>query len=236
MSNGEVSELGEWNFIYGEPSTLFSDSSKVRNPDAGSESFLACPAMTKSLKRTYVFTNPVHSEYEYSATSIENVTIKPLSKTFMGLEMIRKPTLLTGPTMVYKLQYIFFASESLTAKFTPPYFHKAKHTVYGSIVPGEYDIGQWFRPYVCELQLWNTSGDLIIEKDEPIMYAEFMTDKKVTLKRFVLSKELYHLSTMGSKSISTFGRGVSLEERYRIFGKTRTKDVVLKEIQKNLLD
>jgi hypothetical protein len=106
---------------------------------------------------------------------------------------------------------------------------------YGSIVPGQLDIGKWFRNITLEYNLWEGVDNFFIDKGEHLAYIEFDTNKKVELVRFKLNTELktYLESTSSS---SNWEPMVSIQERYERFKRTRMKDLVMKEIKANLLD
>ncbi len=220
-------------FFYSEPNTLFSDLVKSKSDTSPNNSYFACPAVANKFKKTYVFNFPVDAKYRFDSSSdtpVENIT-----ENFIRAENIRGSSVSFGPTLAFNLSYIFFAEESLDVCFTPPMFHKPKYTQYGSIIPGQFDVGNWFRPYNAEIQTWSNSGDIVFEKDEPLFYAEFMTDRPIVLKRFNMTQELtaYYESCVNTTSF--FGRGISLPERYNMFKKVNMRDKVLKAIKDNII-
>ena len=70
--------------------------------------------------------------------------------------------------------------------FTPPFFQKPGYTQDATILPGEFDVGNWFRPYNFEIQTWSNHGIITLKENEPIFYAEFKTDKKIKLQSHCL--------------------------------------------------
>jgi hypothetical protein len=134
------------------------------------------------------------------------------------------------------MKWVFFTEDdSLNMKLTSPYFSNSNHMRYGSIVPGQLDIGKWFRNITLEYNLWEGVDNFFIDKGEHLAYIEFDTNKKVELVRFKLNTELktYLESTSSS---SNWEPMVSIQERYERFKRTRMKDLVMKEIKANLLD
>ena len=118
---------------------------------------------------------------------------------------------------------------------TPPFFHEPKYTKYATCVPGIVDISSWFRPFSMEIQLWNMTGEVNIEEDEPLFYANFQTDKPIKLKRFTMNEKLYGYSAHCSQAPNWQGKHLPILNRYRVFKNSRMSELILKEIQKECL-
>lgn len=227
----------DWNMLYPEPSNLFAELQGLRTKDAGTKTYLSCPATNQKFKNTFVFRNELSSSYEFDFTNgFENALFTPTSNTWLNYEIKRPPTISSGPLVTLNLFYSLFASEPLTAVFTPPMMHPPKYTRYGTCIPGEFDVGQWFRPYPMEVQMWENKGEFHIEENEPLFYVDFKTDKKVNLRRFKMNGALSSYLTACSTTTSTWGMGTSLQARYDRFKRTNMRELILKEINENLLD
>jgi hypothetical protein len=231
----EVGGLGEWSMLYPEPTNLFNDLAKLRQPNAGTKTFLSCPSSSKEFRNSFVFKNELDSHYAYDFTD-DKQDLFPVSQTYLNAEVRRNPTISTGPLININLYYIFFAEESLTASFTPPMMHEPNYTKYGTVIPGKFDIGQWFRPYPLEMQMWHDKGELILKEDEPLFYVNFETDQKINLKRFKYNATLHSYADHCSNTAKVWGMGVPLEKRYQRFKQSKMREMVLKEIKQNLLD
>jgi hypothetical protein len=83
--------------------------------------------------------------------------------------------------------------------------------------------------------MWEQSGDFIIKEDEPIFYAKFLTNKKITLNRFFLTEKLASYSNHCSRSSSTLKENIPLTERYHRFKESKMNYAILKEIKNNLI-
>jgi hypothetical protein len=222
----------DWNILYNKPYTLFNEMSKIKSEDPNSSSFLSCPAFSEKTKNILVFTSPIDMSYKYNQDDVF-----PISNTSINIQKIenRKNSLSIGPTFMLSLHYVFFSEESVSAYFTPPFFHKPQYTSYCVPVIGEFDIGQWFRPYNLEIQTWSSEGEIHIKKDEPLFYIEIKTDKKINLQRFNYTEKLWSISNAASESGLILGRGLGLKNRYKKFKDTGLKDIVLDEINKNIV-
>lgn len=225
-----IPEYQDFSFLYENPITLYSDLHQYRkkgNPD----SYLSCPAMSNKMKKTLVFKNVVESSYEYSED-----LINPTTDGSIGFTKIRDSSLNIGPTLNLSYSIVFFADEPVSASFTSPYFHKPQYTQYGSICPGEFDIGQWFRPYDVEIQMWNNEGTFSLKKNEPMFYSEFKTTRPINLYRFEFNEKLRNYCLSCIRTTQTFGRGQSLLSRYEKFKNIGFKEKILTEIKKNIIN
>ena len=52
-------EFGEqdWNMLYPEPISLFSELQKLKTEDSGIKTYFSCPATNRKFKNTFVFRN-----------------------------------------------------------------------------------------------------------------------------------------------------------------------------------
>ena len=149
------------------------------------------------------------------------------------ITMPHAPSLTNQLLVCYNLQHIFFAEEPVLMRLTSPWFHKSPHMQYGSLIPGNYDIGRWFRPINFEYNLWDGGTKLEIEAGEPLAYIEFGTDRKIVLKRFEATEKLH---TIGGEIIHARSkRWKTLASRYELFDRSPMRKIILKEITENLL-
>jgi len=233
----EVPSLGEWNMLFPEPVTLFSDLMSQKLPDAGKETYLVCPATSARFKRTLVFKNVLESSYNFDFTSKEKEQkyFTRSSKTGLGFEILRPPTIAAGPLVGFNLHYAFFADKPLEALTTPPMFHKPQYTKMGTSIPGQFDIGQWFRPLTFEVQMWDMKGEFHLKEDEPLFYVEFKTSKKINFHRFRMNAILKSYLDACVDARKYYGENLPLWKRYKHFNQSRMPDLVLKQIKENLI-
>ena len=102
-------------------------------------------------------------------------------------------------------------------------------------MPGEFDIGQWFRPYIFEVQLWQNKGDLIID-EEPIFYLSFPSDVNINMHRFNYTENLKKMANGSINANGVFGKGQTLLSRYNRFKSVGLREKILTEIQQNLIN
>lgn len=219
-----------WSFLYQKPTSLFSELNKIKEKE-NSANFLTCPAISNKFKKTLVFKNSLSSSYLYDSESIT-----PTSSNYIDIIKRKEPSISSGPIYQFANSICFFSEEPLNASFTPPYFHKPGYTQYGTFIPGDFDIGQWYRPCNFEVQMWNSDGKFNINEDEPLYYVNFKTDKKINLYRYKNSQLLKKYYDACLDVTFLFGRGQTLVSRYDRFKRVGLKEKILTEIKKNLID
>jgi hypothetical protein len=221
--------------LYYEPLSLLNilknNKSNLSEEQSIRNTFFSCPVFSKLSKNIFVLENPLKTDL-----TIKNNSIKYSGETGIPSTIVHPPSLNNQILFIYNMKWVFFTEDdSLNMKLTSPYFSNSNHMRYGSIVPGQLDIGKWFRNITLEYNLWEGVDNFFIDKGEHLAYIEFDTNKKVELVRFKLNTELktYLESTSSS---SNWEPMVSIQERYERFKRTRMKDLVMKEIKANLLD
>lgn len=224
------SENNNWNILYENIDTLYSDLSKsgtVKCPPQNN--FFRCPSFKNTAKNTLVIKNPMLTEfYIHSSNNVEIV-----SKNSISIKVRDEISPLGTYLLSYEIPYIFFSEEPVDMYISSPFFHKVPHTQYGNVIPGAFDISKWFRQTNIEFNMYE--NHMRIEEDEPIMYVQFKTEKEISLKRFSMSDKLHDISNTSSNA-SSWESGVPLVKRYKRFISSKTNKIVIDEIKKNLVE
>jgi hypothetical protein len=227
----------DWNILYSDPEQLYKKLNSLRDSvTPASDNILSCPASTQRLRSTFAYSVMTKTDVSIikDDKGIQDMVLN--SKQSVGVSVVRGPSLKNNNMIRLSQSLIFFTEEeSLTMHVNPPFWSNSSHLKYGAVVSGGFDIGKWFRPVVCEMNLWEDVDNFVIEAGEDLVYFEFLTDRPIILKRFVLTPELFAYSEACMASNRTIKQWMSMSERYEVFRKTRMKDLVLKEIKKNIL-
>jgi hypothetical protein len=225
----------DWSFLYPKPKLLFSSLLENKNKESKRDSFFSCPAFSDFSKKTLEYYSPISCSYKYDF-GYEKNNFYPITENYISTKMERVPALKNGNSVIFELKYIMFADQPLNVFFTSPHFSKSTYTQYGSVLPGRFDIGQWFRPFNFEVQLWDDSGEFHLVEGEPIFYSHFETEKTVIFKSFNLNDKLSLMSGACMNTQGLFGRGQSLLSRYKRFNNVGMKEKIITEIKKNLIE
>lgn len=223
--------------MFHEPISSYKDLMQAFHPPIVTKNYMQCPAVKNELESTYLFLNPAETEITITVDKegkVEATHLETESTIIPGL-LRHAPTLTNHTLIEYQLSYMFFAEESLDITMTSPYFHKTNYTNYAAIVPGTYDCGKWFRPLNIELQLWEGNNFFRIERDEPLVYFRFNTNRKIVFKRFKPTNRLYDIAA-SLVSFKGTPRWFSLKTRYENFHRASMRGIVLQEICDNLVN
>jgi hypothetical protein len=226
----------DWSFLYPRPQNMFSTLIKEKSDNVDKNSFFTCPAFSNLTKNTIQYFSPMNASYHYDFTNEEDPYFVPTSKEFIDVTISRPPALAYGNTAQFELRYMMFADEPLDVLFTSPHFSKPEYIKYGTTIPGKFNIGQWFRPYVFEVQLWSDKGEFHLKENEPLFYAHFETDREVIFKHFELSRRLVMMVEACVDTTTAFGKGQSLLSRYKRFKSIGMREKIITEIEKNIIN
>lgn len=224
----------DWSFLYPKPTTLFKDHFKNKDKESTNHFFM-CPASAIKMKKTLVFHSPVSFGYDYDFSNGKQ-ELSPTGKNGILMFPSRPRMINNGPAFKVGLSYLFFASESLEVSFTSPFFHKTTYMENCSTVPGNFDIGNWYRPYGIEIQTWSDKANIEFVEDEPLFYAEFNTDRPIILKRYTQTEALIKYSNACMETPLIFGLNQSLKKKYEKFRSVGLREKILLEINKNLYE
>ena len=228
--------VGNWNMMYHEPTNVFKHWTQfdIKSENKEHDSFIKCPAFKNLSKNIYSWPWPFDSSYSYNAasTDVNQIEISPLSESYVACYPPRNQTMTVGPSIEFSYRLHMFAEEPVEVMLTGPYLQQAEYMKYGFLTSGQFDIGQWFRTLNVEVQLYGNKGELHFKKDEPIFYVNFLTDRKIILKRFELTKEIDTYSRKCINAKHMFGYKMPLVDSYKIFSKSRTGTYCLRRLKK----
>ena len=149
---------------------------------------------------------------------------------------MRKSSIKNHINIHYNMSWNFFASEPVVARFSAPFFPSASPVKNSYLSTGQFDIGRWYRTFMLEYHIPVDSVDFSIKENDPLLFVEFFTDKKIEFKRYSMSAKLSNLAIEAASSPVTYSKHKSLLERYKMAHGAKIPNIVLTEIRKNLID
>jgi len=191
-----------------------------------------CPVFNSYLKNTYA----IKSIYDYKF-KIENnncftedynqdffnehVNIRNIEKKFFS----------------FYQRYIFFTEEDSLEMmaYQYPIFENNKITERCMLLPGQFDIGKYFRNLEFPFILKNDFNEFIVNENDVLYYLKFNTDKKINFKQFKMDSELLYMmqSNRQANLFSKSKKPISIDLWYKRF---KGKKYILEKIKQNLLD
>jgi hypothetical protein len=227
-----VGENGDWSIIFEEPKSLIHELSTNKNKNNADDNFLRCPAITDLAKNLFVIKSPINSSASFI---IKNEKVSKQMNGGSGQWLVNRPPSLNNQLLAcFSNQIIFFAEEPMDMMLSDPYFSNAHHKSWGSIVPGIYNCGSWFRPINLEFNVWSGITDVSLKENEPIAYIKFFTNKNVVFKRFTMTEDLLSTAKICS-SAGWWEPKIPLIKRYSRFKNSKRDKFIISKIKENIL-
>lgn len=236
-----MQSVESWHFLYKTPEPVVK---KIIDEQGGD--MRTCPAVKKLLKNTFTFNSMVKDNFKYDnkvaaemAVNMEleeNTPIPAFSQHRVPFVMPRPSSLSGYINAVYYMSWLFFSEESLEANFTAPYFPPKVPAEGALFSPGMFDIGRWFRPVPLDYHIPISTDEVHIDEGDELMYVQFLTDKKINLRRFEMNEELWSLAEECIWAHKMYGAHWKLEERYELGENSQLRQRIIKAIKKQLLE
>lgn len=227
-------DIVDWNILYLNPEEFLPEFKKDRVRGKLHNNIAYCPAFNDLHENTFVIKNVVDSRFTWNEVQ-EKWEIPSKYQIHPSVD-IRTPYMNNRLGLICALGWLFVCEESLEMEIVPPYMHQTEASKYGVMVSGKFDIGRWYRPVLAEYLLWEGVDRIHIKENEPLLYVRFKTDKKVVLKRFANTEEIHRHTVSNVQTKYIFGKLPALEKLYNYFGKTQTKQIMLKKIKEAVID
>lgn len=198
-------------------------------PADGQDSSRKCYASQKYFKNTFVVKHPIDFDVLVYG-QYPNMVIEPNNGILQPRESVYKDSL----SFTYDYGWLFFSEESIDIVQTPPYMHNTETGKYASMPAGSFDISKWFRSVLPTYTLWDSNNTFKAKAGEPMFYIDFKTNKKVKLKQFEMTKEIFEIANacQDFKLLKPF---TPLEELYKRFTSGKRNKQLIKLIKQNII-
>jgi hypothetical protein len=135
----------------------------------------------------------------------------------------------------FQQSFIFFTDEESlpTTMSLSPYFEENNITDRCIVIPGELDLGKYFRNTDLAFYLKKDQDEFCIEEGEIYCYMKFHTNKKINFIQYRQTDKLNQLLIDTINAKQNKKKVFSMEKFYSMF---RTKKIILEEIKKNILE
>lgn len=211
------------------PRSLLQDISK--NNKAVIESrILKCPAITNFYKNIFAIYPTYDYNFKYKDKAIRSSLYdQEFFDKVVNLRNVENGLIsYNDPTIVF-----FSESSSSVVETMPPFLHMSKNKC--QYILGSYDVGKHLRPLEIPLIL-KEDEEYSFDTNTPVYYVKFITQEKITFKRFNFTDELKEMVD-GLLRIRNFSTKThSLEFFYELVERYNYKKKYLKIIKQNLFD
>jgi hypothetical protein len=153
------------------PTNLYDELKDIFNEKT--DLFL-CPAFNNYVKNIFVLRSPVNFTIKFDKKSEQLIFSEP--NYFMVGEVL-------GKRMFNFTSFapIFLCDEPLTLEALPAFFHKTDAQKKLLYTPGTFSIHNWVRPVLFGGFVISEDDEIIIKRNDPLLYIKFVTDEKVNL-------------------------------------------------------
>jgi hypothetical protein len=228
-----------WAMLYRDPEPVF-DKLKFNNAYRGK--MIACPATKDTLRNVYSFNSAIDDEFKLPTelmrsiahTDEDNEILPSDSKLY--IQKMRKSSIKNHANIHYNMSWNFFASEPVVARFTAPFFPTISPVKNSYLSTGQFDIGRWYRTFMLEYHIPVDAVDFSIKENDPLLFIEFLTDKKIEFKRYFMTPKLSNLAVEAANASRRYSKRKTLFERYKMAHGSKIPNIVLAEIRKNLIE
>lgn len=223
---------GESQYRFDDPKRIKLDIELLDKENSFTTQFTKCPAYQNVTSTTFAISSPfefvLRSNGEQFHFDIPYMNREFLDKYFLIRDVKSK-------LFTYKTPFVFFCEESLDMQETGAFFNQNDFINKSLVIPGKYNIGKWFRPLELPFFFKNGIEKIEVKENDVLFYVNFLTDKKVILKRFHYTKEMDELSKemAGLKRFKTHFKDLSWF--YDIFQKNNIKKRIINNIKDNLV-
>ena len=226
-----------WNFVYQEPTSVSKEFYDSLHRDTDSSK---CPAARFFYYNTYSINSTVEDKFTFPPGLLQDlyysdeIHVRLPVNSNVSIEKTRQNEMQGHVNLSYNLVWFFFSEEDLTMRFSAPYFPASSPMKGARLASGSFDIGKWLRPVNLEYYVPLDVEEFVVEEDQPLAFVEFDTDRPIVLKRFNMDNRLANIVTEVVES-DRYSFLRNLKDRYKLFQKTKMRDVILAEIKKNLV-
>ena len=223
---------GETQYRFDDPRRIKLDSKELDKENGLSLQFTKCPAYKDVIESTFTINSPF--DFTIRSSNGQFMFDAPYAnQDFLNKYFIIRDV--KSKFFTFKTPFLFFCEESLQMQQTGAHFNQNGFIDKTLIIPGKYDIGKWFRPLETPFIFKNGVESVSVTENDVLTYVNFLTDKKVILKRFHYTQEMEQLvrEMSGLKRFKTEFKPLSWF--YEKFSSNGIKKKVLKLIKENLV-
>jgi hypothetical protein len=189
-----------------------------------------CSALHTLSKNMFVIKSPISAKIQFN----ENGEIIKNTKDSIFFNE-RASSLKDSFSFDFNFGYLFFTDEeNVNITLTPAYIHKTSYRNDAFLAPAKFSISSWLRPVTFIFQMWEESKTFELNQGDAIGYISFDTEKPIRFHQFMVTDDIVD-QVSACINYKYFKKFVPMKDLYDLFKRTSLKNVVLKEIKKNVI-
>lgn len=167
---------------YLEPEPVLQRFSSERKRRSERADFIKCPGFILYAKNLYCIRSPYDMVFN----------IDPVKKRVEGTDMAEdvrncvifrsEPGVDSYLTISLTFYHLFFSKDPVIAEQLPPFFEHDESVRQFTVVPGEFNIGKWMRPFEVAIEVHPDVKKLVIKRGDPLFYCRFRSESGGSVK------------------------------------------------------
>lgn len=221
-----------------KPKSAFADfkascpATSVNNTFAN---FTLCPSVTDFSKNLFSLKSPINLEFTWTGNDIifQNIYSEDFFKNMVVLRDAAG-----GSLSLRIIPYFFFTEESCELQYSAPLIGNNDFIKKCSVIPGQVNIGKWFRPTDHAFLIREQNQTVKIEKDDTLANVRFCTTEKIEFRKFYFTEKCdeYFNKVISFRQSQKNTLKDYFNFMYSKFENSKLKNSILKEIKSNLME
>jgi len=221
-----------------QPKSAFVDfKSQCPETSSGDQwtDFTLCPSVADFSRNLFSLKSPINLEFWWDGETVhfENTFSEEF---FRKLVVMRDPK--AGSLSLRIVPYFFFTEEECEMQYSTALMSSNDFINNCNVVPGQVNIGKWFRPTDHAFLIKHKNQKIKINKGDTIANVRFVTKEKITFKKFYFTENCddFFNKVVSYKKSQTHKIKDYFSTVYKDFENSRLKSRILKEIKNNLME
>jgi hypothetical protein len=221
-----------------EPKPVIADFKETANllPFKQTRSdFTRCPSVIDYSKNMFSIKSPTNIGFVWDGNEVH--FDDSIDKDFLaGVVLPRE--IKSGMLSLRIMPYVFLAEDSCEMHLTGPNLCINNFVDTCTVVPGQFNVGKWFRPLDFGFFIRQQHREVLIAKGDTIANIRFLTDEPITFKKFYLTPTCEDIinNVVSFKKSQRLGLKNYFTSMYNDFHTSKLRKILMKEIKNNLLD
>ncbi len=200
--------------IYNNISKKIFDKASLENYQL----YFKCPAAKKEYNNVFAIKSPRSFSLSWNPK-----TKKFFSKDIQDPNLLKRFLFVRGGAMAsLGYFYFFFSEEDIEMTQLPAYYSDNNFTNSVFLTSGRFNISKWFRHIDPSFVM--KENKINIKRGDTLFYVKFHTDKKINLKNFNVTKEIFSFSKK-TTDLKYDEKDLPLKEMYKIFRSRRLNTI-----------
>ncbi len=198
--------------------------------------FTRCPSLIQYSNNLFSLKSPIDLDFVYDGNMV-TFDYDQYPMDFISRIATERDSQ-AGLISLALCPYMFFSEKDCEMQISSSTTADNSFTQNCILIPGQYNVGKWFRGIDFGFFIKNQNTKVSIKKGDTIANIRFLTDEKISFKKFFITNECGNMANLvvNYKHSQKFPLNRYLTNMYTDFKNSKLRTQILKEIQNNLMD